>query len=421
MSTDTPPTTRNQADSRRGGPPSGDALLNCEDVSKSFGSVRALADVSIWAHRGEVTALVGDNGAGKSTLVRCIAGVHRPDGGRIVFDGAKTNFHSPEDARRAGMETVHQTLALVPELTVWQNLFLNRERVRRFGPVAFLDRKGMQAESRTMLSRLAVNVPSARSRVGRLSGGQRQAVAISRAAGWGSKLVIMDEPTAALGVQETAKVEELIRTLHALVWVGGWTEADVRRAVEATAAAGFDLLEIPVLDPTTVDAGLTRRLLGEYGLKAACSLGLSFDADISSPDPDVARRGRGLLAAALDVTRDIGATYLGGVIYSALGKYPGPATPQGRRHCVESLAWLADRAAADGITLGVEVVNRYESNLLNTAEQAMALLDEVDAANLVVHLATSAPAPSTSSSSSPRSAPSATRESSPSRASRPRW
>jgi D-psicose/D-tagatose/L-ribulose 3-epimerase len=176
--------------------------------------------------------------------------------------------------------------------------------------------------------------------------------------------------------------------VHALVWVGGWTEADARRAVEATAAAGFDLLEIPVLDPTTVDAGLTRKLLGEYGLKAACSLGLSFDADISSPDPDVARRGRELLGAALDVTRDIDATYLGGVIYSALGKYPGPATPQGHRHCVESLAWLADRAAADGITLGVEVVNRYESNLLNTAEQAMALLDEVGAANLVVHLDT---------------------------------
>jgi D-xylose transport system ATP-binding protein len=195
MSTETPDT--HLTDSvQPGGPPTDEPLLSCEDVSKSFGSVRALADVSIWARRGEVTALVGDNGAGKSTLVRCIAGVHRPDGGRIVFDGTQTNFHSPEDARRAGMETVHQTLALVPELTVWQNLFLNREKVRRFGPVAFLDRKGMQAESRTMLSRLAVNVPSARSRVGRLSGGQRQAVAISRAAGWGSKLVIMDEPTA---------------------------------------------------------------------------------------------------------------------------------------------------------------------------------------------------------------------------------
>jgi D-psicose/D-tagatose/L-ribulose 3-epimerase len=176
--------------------------------------------------------------------------------------------------------------------------------------------------------------------------------------------------------------------VHALVWVGGWSEADARRAVAATAAAGFDLLEIPVLEPATVDAGLTRKLLDEYGLKAACSLGLSFDADISSPDPDVARRGRELLAAALGVTRDVGASHLTGVLYSALGKYPGPATPMGRAHCVESLAWLAERAAADGITLGVEVVNRYESNLLNTAEQALTLLDEVGAPNLVVHLDT---------------------------------
>ena len=176
--------------------------------------------------------------------------------------------------------------------------------------------------------------------------------------------------------------------VHALVWVGGWSEADARRAVEATAAAGFDLLEIPVLDPATVDAGLTRKLLEEHRLQAACSLGLRFDADISSPDPDIARRGRELLAGALGVTRDLGASHLTGVLYSALGKYPGPATPKGRRHCVESLAWLAERAAADGITLGVEVVNRYESNLLNTAEQALALLDEVGAANLVVHLDT---------------------------------
>lgn len=174
--------------------------------------------------------------------------------------------------------------------------------------------------------------------------------------------------------------------VHALVWVGGWSEADARRAVEATAAAGFDLLEIPVLDPATVDAGLTRKLLEEHRLQAACSLGLRFDADISSPDPDIARRGRELLAGALGVTRDLGASHLTGVLYSALGKYPGPATSKGRRHCVESLAWLAERAVADGITLGVEVVNRYESNLLNTAEQALQFIDDVDVPNLVVHL-----------------------------------
>jgi D-xylose transport system ATP-binding protein len=190
------------------------ALLRCENVSLSFGNVRALVEVSLTLRRGEITALVGDNGAGKSTLVRCVSGIHRPQSGRIVFDGDEIDFHSPEDAREAGIETVHQTLALVEDLTVWQNLFLNREIVRRLGPVALLDRRAMQSRSKEMVSTLAVNVPAVRSRVRRLSGGQRQAVAICRAAGFSSKLVIMDEPTAALGVQETARVEELISRMR---------------------------------------------------------------------------------------------------------------------------------------------------------------------------------------------------------------
>ncbi|NUW37454.1 sugar ABC transporter ATP-binding protein [Nonomuraea sp. SMC257] len=191
-----------------------DALLSCDDVSLSFGNVRALVDVSLTLRPGEITALVGDNGAGKSTLVRCVSGIHRPDSGTITFDGGRTDFHSPEDAREAGIETVHQNLALVEDLTVWQNLFLNREIVRRLGPVGLLDRRAMQARAREMVSALAVNVPAVGSRVRRLSGGQRQAVAICRAAGFSSKLVIMDEPTAALGVQETARVEELVFRLR---------------------------------------------------------------------------------------------------------------------------------------------------------------------------------------------------------------
>ena len=194
-------------------PPAGE-LLEVADVSLSFGSVRALVDVSLSLRRGEITALVGDNGAGKSTLVRCLSGVHRPDSGRISFEGSDIDFHSPEDAREAGIETVHQNLALVEDLTVWQNLFLNRELTRGVKPFAFLDRRGMQREAERMVSTLAVNVPAVRSKVRRLSGGQRQAVAICRAAGFTSKLVIMDEPTAALGVQETARVEELIRKLR---------------------------------------------------------------------------------------------------------------------------------------------------------------------------------------------------------------
>ncbi|NUO34013.1 MAG: sugar ABC transporter ATP-binding protein [Dermatophilaceae bacterium] len=200
-----------------------DALLDVRDVSLSFGQVRALRDVTMHARRGEVTAIVGDNGAGKSTLIRCISGIHRPDEGTIDFDGERVHFRSPEEARTAGIETVHQNLALVEDLTVWQNLFLNRELVRGVGPVKLLDRKAMRREAERMVSTLAVNVPAVSARVRRLSGGQRQAVSICRAAGFTSKLIIMDEPTAALGVQETARVEELIQRLrdegHAIVLI----------------------------------------------------------------------------------------------------------------------------------------------------------------------------------------------------------
>lgn len=192
----------------------GTDLLTVQDVSLSFGAVKALRDVNLSLRGGEITALVGDNGAGKSTLVRCMSGIHRPDSGRITFDGDVVNFHTPLDARNAGIETVHQNLALVEDLTVWQNLFLNREKVIGWPPFALLDRRGMKREADRMVSALAVNVPAVTSRVRRLSGGQRQAVSICRAASFSSKLVIMDEPTAALGVQETAKVEQLIGTLR---------------------------------------------------------------------------------------------------------------------------------------------------------------------------------------------------------------
>jgi simple sugar transport system ATP-binding protein len=190
-------------------------LLEVEDVSLSFGSVRALQEVNLRLMPGEVTAIVGDNGAGKSTVVRCISGIHKQDAGRILFEGEPVSFRNPEDAREAGIETVHQNLALVEDLTVWQNLFLNREMVRGVGPVSILNRRAMRQQAQEMVSTLAVNVPAVSSRVRRLSGGQRQAVAICRAAGFSSKLVIMDEPTAALGVQETARVEELITRLRA--------------------------------------------------------------------------------------------------------------------------------------------------------------------------------------------------------------
>lgn len=191
-----------------------DDLLDVRHLSLSFGSVQALKDVSLTLATGEITAIVGDNGAGKSTVVRCIAGIHQPDTGEIIFNGRPVRFSGPDQARRAGIETVHQTLALVEDLTVWQNLFLNREISSGFGPCRILRKQTMRNAAREMVSRLAVNVPDVTSTVRRLSGGQRQAVAICRAAGFSSKLVIMDEPTAALGVQETARVEELITRLR---------------------------------------------------------------------------------------------------------------------------------------------------------------------------------------------------------------
>lgn len=192
--------------------PHGDALT-IRGVSKSFGRVQALADATMTLPRGEITAIIGDNGAGKSTLVRCLVGVHLPDQGEVLLDGEPVRFTNPQHSRDAGIETVFQDLALVEDLTVAQNLFLGREPTRGFGPFRLVDRRRMRREALEIVSQLAINVPRVTARVRRLSGGQRQAVAISRAAGFSSNLVILDEPTAALGVQETAKVEELILDL----------------------------------------------------------------------------------------------------------------------------------------------------------------------------------------------------------------
>ncbi|MFQ6394527.1 ATP-binding cassette domain-containing protein [Nocardia sp. KC 131] len=189
-------------------------MLEAYDLTKSFDSVRALDGVSLTIPEGEVTALVGDNGAGKSTLVRCLTGVHPPDSGKILFRGEPVRLGSPEDARKMGVETVYQDLALIDDLTVWQNLFLNRELVYPFWPIKVVNRKEMIAKSGEILSDLDVDVPSVRTTVRRMSGGQRQSIAIARAVAWGKAMVIMDEPTAALGVRETAAVEKLVRGLR---------------------------------------------------------------------------------------------------------------------------------------------------------------------------------------------------------------
>ena len=194
-------------------PVASDIVLSASKITKSFGGVHALRGASITMRRGEVTALIGDNGAGKSTLVRCLSGIHRPDSGTITLNGREVQFDTPLAARSHGIETVQQNLALVEDLTVWQNFFLGREKTKGIGPFRVLDRKAMRATAQELVSDLAVNVPPVTSRVRRLSGGQRQAVSIARAAGWGGSIVIMDEPTAALGVQETARVEVVVHKL----------------------------------------------------------------------------------------------------------------------------------------------------------------------------------------------------------------
>jgi ABC-type sugar transport system ATPase subunit len=197
-----------------GRPVTGEPLLEAVDLKKSFGAVQALRGATLTCRAGEVTALVGDNGAGKSTLIKCLTGVHRPDTGTIRFRQADADISTPEVARDLGIETVYQDLALVEDLTVWQNLFLAREKRRGFPPFRFLDRRAMIRFAEDSLKDLEVNIPSVRASVRRMSGGQRQAIAIGRAVTWGSSLLVMDEPTAALGVRETQAVETMIQRLR---------------------------------------------------------------------------------------------------------------------------------------------------------------------------------------------------------------
>jgi ABC-type sugar transport system ATPase subunit len=185
-------------------------LLELRAVSKNFGPVQALSNVDLQVPAGQVTALAGDNGAGKSVLIKCIAGIHAPDHGSILWDGHPVHFRSPRDAAALGIETVYQDLALCDNLDIVENMFLGRERLRYL----VLDEESMELSARDTLASLAVTtVRSIRQPVASLSGGQRQSVAIAKAVLWNSRLVIMDEPTAALGVAQTAMVLELVRRL----------------------------------------------------------------------------------------------------------------------------------------------------------------------------------------------------------------
>jgi D-xylose transport system ATP-binding protein len=173
----------------------------------------AIDDVSLKLWEGKTAAIVGDNGAGKSTLIKVITGVHQPDAGELLMEGQPVRFPTPVAAKDHGIEALFQDLALVNDLTIWQNVFLGRELVRG-EPIGFQRKRAMAEQATDMLAALDVYLPPASTRVRRLSGGQRQAVAIGRAVGWNARLTIMDEPTAALGVRERLEVEKLIEQLR---------------------------------------------------------------------------------------------------------------------------------------------------------------------------------------------------------------
>ncbi|MDO8208839.1 ATP-binding cassette domain-containing protein [Conexibacter sp. CPCC 206217] len=186
--------------------------LRVEHIAKRYGPVRALGDVSLSVRRGEVVGLLGDNGAGKSTLVKIISGFLKPDAGRIVIDGEQVALQSVVHAQSLGINTVYQDLALIDSLPVYRNLFLNRELRRR--PLPWLDDRRMAREAERRLDEIGVSIPSVHTPTGQLSGGQRQAIAVARAVGAESRILLLDEPLAAMGAKEGAMILDLIRRIR---------------------------------------------------------------------------------------------------------------------------------------------------------------------------------------------------------------
>jgi simple sugar transport system ATP-binding protein len=194
--------------------PSAPVILEMNDISKSFGAVTALVDVSIKLRRGEVLALVGDNGAGKSTLIKILSGFHRPDSGTIVYQGKEVHFNSPRESRAHGIETVYQDLALINHLSVYHNMFVGREYHKWILGLRLLDNKKMRDLAKAYLDTLGIEIPSVDSLVDLLSGGQRQSVAVARSIYSSPTVLVLDEPLAALGVREGAHVLGLIQNLR---------------------------------------------------------------------------------------------------------------------------------------------------------------------------------------------------------------
>jgi len=189
-------------------------LLEVKNITKRFGGLTAVDNVDMQIYPGEVMGILGDNGAGKSTLIKVISGVHHAEAGQIFFEGQKIKISNPMEALKIGIETIYQDLALAENMDVYSNIFLGREKLKKFlGFIDVLDYDYMLDESKKVLNRLEISIPSLKNKIMILSGGQRQAVAISRSIYWNAKLLIMDEPTAALGVAEREKVLNLVNTL----------------------------------------------------------------------------------------------------------------------------------------------------------------------------------------------------------------
>ena len=192
-----------------------EAMLEVRGLTKRFGGLTAVDHVDLQVYPGEVVGLLGDNGAGKSTLIKMVSGVYHPDEGQIFFQGKEIKLATPANALELGIETLYQDLALAENLDVFSNIFMGREKTKPFlGVIPVLDHEFMHEESKKVLKRLEIEIPSLRNLIKNLSGGQRQAVAIGRSIYWDAKLLIMDEPTAALGVQEQRKVLDLVRVLR---------------------------------------------------------------------------------------------------------------------------------------------------------------------------------------------------------------
>ncbi|MEZ4726251.1 MAG: ATP-binding cassette domain-containing protein [Caldilineaceae bacterium] len=193
----------------------GTPLVQMENIVKKFGVVTVLTGVNFHVNAGEIVALLGDNGAGKSTLIKILTGVHTPTTGQIRFEGKPVHINTPHDAHDLGIETVYQDLALVDLMSIARNFFLGREPIRKIGPLKLLDRQKMDEQTRSSLHEIGIEIRSPREKVGKLSGGERQSIAIGRAVHFGAKLLILDEPTSALSVGETRKVLEYTRNAKA--------------------------------------------------------------------------------------------------------------------------------------------------------------------------------------------------------------